>query len=324
MGDTLESVSGGELLLRVSAAGGSITLYGKSTANGWQFSRSVNDLAATLINEPHIAHASDTVTNWNDALALLDHYRWHRLCPSFVHCEFRDAIWEAVELRFKSEAQRDIDRVDEWREVCAFQLAIASLDNESKAFKLVGLEQGTNDWLEWRSQGIGASDAPTIMGENPWKSASQLSDEKCGLKKTASNNAMSRGSALEPEARRRFEQRLGVQVMPACLQSLKIDWLRASLDGIASDLSRVVEIKCGQSVYRKTSTSGQVPSYYYGQLQHILAVTNFEKIDFWCYWPNQPELHLIVPRDDTYIERMLDVEESFWLRVERRRAEQLQ
>jgi len=40
-------------------------------------------------------------------------------------------------------------------------------------FKIVTLEQGTQAWREWRHNGIGASDASTIMGENRFKSAAQ-------------------------------------------------------------------------------------------------------------------------------------------------------
>ena len=184
-----------------------------------------------------------------------------------------------------------------------------------KAYTLVDFEQGTPAWLAWRSQGIGASDAPTIMGENPWKSAAQLLEEKSGRPKPSSNAAMARGSALEPEARRRFESKFGLPMEPACMQSLKMEWLRASVDGIAADASRVVEIKCGESVYRKTAQSRQVPDYYVGQLQHILAVTNFEAIDFWCYLPNRPEVHVIVPRDQNYIDKLLEVEYAFWVQV---------
>src|SRR5581483_972237 len=36
-------------------------------------------------------------------------------------------------------------------------------------YTIVDLRQGTQEWLGWRNQGIGASDAPIIMGENPWK-----------------------------------------------------------------------------------------------------------------------------------------------------------
>ena len=187
-------------------------------------------------------------------------------------------------------------------------------------YTLVDLEQGTPTWLEWRSQGIGASDAPTIMGENPWKRAAELLDEKCGKPKPSSNAAMARGSALEPEARRRFESKFGLPMEPACMQSLKTEWLRASVDGIAADASRVVEIKCGESVYRKTSQSGQVPRYYFGQLQHILAITHLEAIDFFCYLPNRPEIYVVVPRDDQYIGKLLETEVAFWMKVCERRA----
>ncbi len=182
-------------------------------------------------------------------------------------------------------------------------------------YTIVDLQQGTPAWLEWRNQGIGASDAPTIMGENPWKNPSQLLQEKCGTKKTGSNEAMNRGSDLEPEARRLYEIKVGVQVVPVCLQSTGIEWLRASLDGLAVDGSAVVEIKCGESVYRKSSTSRKVPGYYFGQLQHILAVTNLPSIDFWCYLPSRPEVHLNVGRDENYISRLIDTERLFWQQV---------
>ena len=190
---------------------------------------------------------------------------------------------------------------------------------DSAAFTFINLEQGTSAWLEWRSRGVGASDAPTIMGENPWKTPSQLLEEKCGIRKPNSSEAMARGSAWEPEARSRFESKIGMPMAPACVQSLRMEWLRASVDGIATDASRVVEIKCGESVYRKTSQSRQVPRYYVGQLQHIMAVTNLKEIDFWCYLPNRPELHLIVVRDDGYIDRLLKAEQSFWMQIKERR-----
>ena len=196
-----------------------------------------------------------------------------------------------------------------------------TITKSSPAFTLVHFEQGTPAWLDWRSQGIGASDAPTIMGENPWKSASQLFEEKSGKPKPSTNAAMARGSALEPEARRRFGSKFGLSVEPACMQSLKLEWLRASVDGIAADASRVVEIKCGESVYRKTAQSLRVPGYYMGQLQHILAVTNLEAIDFWCYLPKRPELHVVVPRDQNYIDNLLEVEYAFWVQVCERRAQ---
>jgi hypothetical protein len=43
----------------------------------------------------------------------------------------------------------------------------------------VHLKQGSQEWLEWRHDGIGASDAAVIMGENPWKDAEALLIQKC-------------------------------------------------------------------------------------------------------------------------------------------------
>jgi putative phage-type endonuclease len=185
-------------------------------------------------------------------------------------------------------------------------------------FTIVTLEQGTEAWREWRHKGIGASDASTIMGENRFKSAAQLLQEKRGPSRDFGQNAaMARGTELEPEARRLYIAETGRNVRPACLQSTRYDWLRASLDGLATNHDAVVEIKCGQSAYRTTSQTGSVPDYYYGQMQHILAVTGLDSLDFWCYWPAYPALLIPVPRNVAYIERLLNKELEFWNHVQR-------
>lgn len=188
-------------------------------------------------------------------------------------------------------------------------------------FTLVTLEQGTKSWRDWRHQGIGASEAASIMGENRFKSADELLREKRGEPRDFQPNAaMARGTALEPEARRLYAATTGRDVRPACLQSTRFAWLRASLDGLAVNHDAVVEIKCGQSAYRTAAQTGAVPEYYYGQLQHILAVTGLMVIDFWCYWPGSHPVLIQVPRNAGYIERLLNAELEFWSRVQRRAA----
>lgn len=183
-------------------------------------------------------------------------------------------------------------------------------------FTIVTLEQGSEAWREWRHKGIGASDASTIMGENRFKSAAQLLQEKRGpARDFGQNAAMARGTELEPEARRLYVAKTGRDVRPACLQSTRYDWLRASLDGLAINHDAVVEIKCGQSAYRTASQTRSVPDYYYGQMQHILAVTGLDSLDFWCYWPGYPASLIPVPRNVAYIERLLNKELEFWNHV---------
>ena len=53
-----------ETILEVGGEGGSITLYGVRTANGWLFSREVIDQSPELINEAAIQHRSEIVDSW--------------------------------------------------------------------------------------------------------------------------------------------------------------------------------------------------------------------------------------------------------------------
>ena len=183
-------------------------------------------------------------------------------------------------------------------------------------FTVVPLEQGSDAWHAWRRQGIGASDAPTIMGENPFKSLSALLREKRATVRDRSQSAaMAMGTQLEPVARQAYIERTGRMVEPACLQSTSHDWLKASLDGLAVRQDAVVEIKCGQSAYRIAAQTGVVPTYYFGQLQHILAVTGLDAIDFWCYWPGHTPLLIEVPRDDNYITLLIQRERDFWNQI---------
>ena len=216
-------------------------------------------------------------------------------------------------------------------------------------YHIIDHDQGSGAWLEWRHGGIGASDAPALMGENPWKRPARLFTEKTtplkpyyaarpkpaapaspdlfapakpapqtsGMRGASfGGGAMARGNALEPYARALYCETVGVTLEPACLQSVANDWPRASLDGINFDARRLVEIKCGDKVYAHTATTGTVPGYYIGQLQHILSVTGFAEIDFWVWLPGQRGLLLTVPRDDAYIARMTETEAAFWARVE--------
>jgi putative phage-type endonuclease len=190
------------------------------------------------------------------------------------------------------------------------------------AFELITLEQGTAAWLAWRHDGIGASEADAILGRNRWKSPAAVLKEKSAPARTASftNAAMERGTALEPQAREAYQQRTGHAVEPACLQSKAHDWLRASVDGICLQNKRLVEIKCGEKVYAHSARHGNVPDYYVGQLQHILAVTGYAAIDFWCYLPDAPPQLIEIERDEAFINHMITIEARFWQQVRTARA----
>lgn len=217
------------------------------------------------------------------------------------------------------------------------------------SFAVIDHDQGSIAWLRWRHDGIGSSDAPALMGQNPWRSAGALFAEKVAPSRFGPapaalpprpapkpviadlfaapprpiafpperrhRSAASRGTALEPYARDRYNAHVGGALEPACLQSTDRPWQRASLDGFCAATSRALEIKCGDKVYAFTEATGRVPAYYVGQLQHILAVTGFSAIDFWVWLPGKTPLLLTVPRDEAYIAAMTVKTANFWTRV---------
>ena len=177
-------------------------------------------------------------------------------------------------------------------------------------FHVLDLEQGTEEWLDWRHSGIGASEASTVMGDNRFQSSSELLYQKRNKINTEPNEKMRLGTSLEQDARDLYIEETGMSVEPLCLQSKEHSWLIASMDGITDDYGHIVEIKCGKSAYWQAN-KGKVPSYYYGQLQHQLMITGLDFVDYWCYWPGYKGILQAVTRDKPYIRRLLRAEMEF-------------
>jgi len=184
-----------------------------------------------------------------------------------------------------------------------------------ESFIKLNFEQSTEEWLSWRRQGIGASDAPVIMGHSPWQKESELLLLKTGqMKERPANGAMQRGKRLEPLARLAYVNHTGIDVAPMCVQSLAYAWMRASLDGLSADGRHVVEIKCPGEKDHQLADSGFVPEKYYAQLQHILAVTGLAEISYWSFRFDHTVL-LKIKRDEIFITGLVEKEAAFWARV---------
>lgn len=177
-------------------------------------------------------------------------------------------------------------------------------------YSFVKHDQGSPEWLAWRRGGFGGSDISALMGENRFRSREDIIAEKRGALREEMTDAMARGVELEPEARYAYNQRTGRGVAPACIQHNVHGWARVSLDGISECGNHVVEIKCGTSAFKKASRFGEIPDYYYGQLQHILFVTGLSAMDYWAFDPYAGGVLLSVERDDPYIERIVELCES--------------
>lgn len=179
-------------------------------------------------------------------------------------------------------------------------------------YEITNLEQGSSEWRLWRKGVIGASDAPTIMSENRWSSPQNLLEEKLGIKPEFQGNSATReGHKLEEDARLQLNRKFGLQLKPTVIQDGKIPYLAASLDAINEEHTRVFEIKCGAKAYEIAASRRQVPDYYFGQLQHILMITQLDKIVYAAYRPSLSLITIDVGRNDSYISRLRDAEEKF-------------
>lgn len=178
------------------------------------------------------------------------------------------------------------------------------------------IQQNTPEWLELRKNKIGASDAPIILGDSPWKTPYQLWEEKLGLRPQPSmNDAMRRGHELEPIARQAYNDHTGNCVEPEVLFHKEHEWMMASLDGVSLDRSIVVEIKCPGEKDHQAASDGKVPDKYYAQLQHQLAVINLNLLHYFSY--RDGDFHLIVvERDEKYIENLYSEEVDFWKKMQ--------
>lgn len=145
--------------------------------------------------------------------------------------------------------------------------------------------QGSEAWLKHRKKHIGASDVPAILGYSPYQTAFNIWEQKTS-KFTAGYKeatwAQKRGTDAEPKIRELYTRKTGLEANPKVLTYDKWDTLIASLDGL-TPCNRVVEIKYPSTTVYESCTKGQIPIYYYYQVQAQMLVSGSSICDFVCY-----------------------------------------
>lgn len=174
------------------------------------------------------------------------------------------------------------------------------------------LTQGSAEWLAFRRKKIGASDASTILNENPWSTPYQLWVEKITGQEKEDNEFMKHGRDNEAPARDLFEKMTGVVVSSAVASSTEREWQAASFDGIDFDHTVIVEIKCPKnSRDHEIAQQGKIPEKYIPQVQHQLAVSGLDMGYYFSYQNGQGAI-VEVKRDNDYIKKLIDVERNFY------------
>lgn len=186
--------------------------------------------------------------------------------------------------------------------------------------RVEGLDQGTKQWHAYRQCHLMATSASCIMGSNPYKSSLDVWEEMLGLRPPIEMNAaMRRGVDLEEEARKYAINEIGIEFDPCVYESDKYNWMAASLDGLSlhSHDKYVLEIKCPGEKTHSMALSELMPEYYKTQIQHQLSVTNAQIAYYFSYRPENPKKFALIEvyPDREYIERMIEKEKQFWIRL---------
>ncbi|CAM4036776.1 lambda exonuclease family protein [Campylobacter armoricus] len=180
-------------------------------------------------------------------------------------------------------------------------------------YKIIELEQGSNEWLEFRKGKITASIVASCIGEK----GAFLSKEKAkeliqGLSKPHTSQAMQKGKDYEELIRAKMEFIVGKDITPIVIQSLENENFAASLDGI-DDEKTIYEFKysTNNEEYEQVLKFKKPSPKYYAQVQFQLFVGGFEKCVFAVLNEDDDLVYCVVKNDKEYQDFMLKKIDEF-------------
>lgn len=217
------------------------------------------------------------------------------------------------------------------------------LDLNYEPRELVETEGMPNDeWLKWRTSGIGGSDVAAIYGVSPWTTKRALYYSKIGLQKAEADNqfTLDFGHHVEPFVAAWFqnnfatfkpqlEAKLGVKIASFNIykdtmmyQHPLYPYMNANLDyrfTLTTNDNKVIEgiFECKTSSYHIAPEKwayNKVPYEYELQTRHYMAVMNLPYTIIACLWGNNKVDYAweVVKRDLDIEEEMIAVEGNFW------------
>lgn len=190
------------------------------------------------------------------------------------------------------------------------------------------------EWLQERKNGIGGSDAATIIGLNPYKTNIQLWEEKTGRKEAldiSDKPYVQYGTYAEEHLRELFKLDFPQYEVShqenTIIKHPKYPFLFASLDGQLVDKETgelgILEIKTTNILQsmQKEKWKDKIPDNYYCQVLHYLNVTGYSfvilkaqlKYDYDGDIKLETRHYKILRKDvEKDIQMLQDSEISFW------------
>lgn len=179
-------------------------------------------------------------------------------------------------------------------------------------------EQGSDEWFEARRGIPSASNFSKIItpkGKDSGSSSEYMrtlvNEYYAGKNKGIKTQAMDRGNALEPAARKLYEAITGTEARQVGLIYKDVRKLiSASPDGLFEEGG--LEIKCpNDEIHEKYLKNETIPIKYIPQVQGGMYVTGFDWWDFMSFHPGYEPLIVRIFRDEKYITALAGKLERF-------------
>jgi putative phage-type endonuclease len=183
------------------------------------------------------------------------------------------------------------------------------------------------EWLEYRRQGIGGSDAAAVLGISPFRTARDLYYDKLNIVSPEDDMAnwvaKKMGHLLEDLVAEIFCVKTGFRIYQA-----KKMFMHPEYRFMLADIDFFIELPDGTTAILEIKTTNYnakdkwwyrgeeiVPAYYESQGRHYMCVMNVDQVYFCCLYGNNEDEVIIrhISRDLMYESELIALEENFWM-----------
>lgn len=183
---------------------------------------------------------------------------------------------------------------------------------------MFGLQKNDSNVTEKRTQYVGGSDVPVILGLSKYKTQYELAREKAGIiqPEFISNPYIQFGNKMEPFIREYINTVNSLHFITETFVD-KENMIRSNVDGIDLENKILLEIKTHGATPTEKVYEAQMQLYFhqtgcsYGWLAMYRRPSDFD-LEF----DRENLVIKEIERDTGYIEKILDAIETFWIRVE--------
>lgn len=182
--------------------------------------------------------------------------------------------------------------------------------------KLVStLKLDKKEWLRYRKQGIGGSDAGAVCGLNPYRTAIQVYQDKISEDtEDIDNEAMRQGRELEDYVAKRFMEASGKKVRRAnsMFYNEEHPFMLADVDRMVVGENAGLECKTASPFMADKWADGKIPLSYQIQCLHYMAVCGADAWYIAVVIFGRGFQYYKLERDEEMIADLIRIEQDFW------------